>query len=88
MIDLKEAGIKVPQDVSVVGFDGLKPPKGGAKLTTIEIPFHQIGVTGGKRLLDLINKRFDSEQHILLNCDLRTGATVAKPAPQKAKAKR
>ncbi|MCF3650155.1 LacI family DNA-binding transcriptional regulator [Synoicihabitans lomoniglobus] len=80
MLDLKAAGLRVPTDVSIVGFDGLQPPQGADKLTTIEIPFHQIGVTGGKRLLDLINKRFDSEQHILLNCDLRDGDTVAAPA--------
>lgn len=85
LLDLKKAGVKVPADVSVVGFDGLAPPRGGPRLTTVEIPFHQIGVTGGKRLLDLINKRFDSEQHILLNCDLRKGETVAKPKKAKAK---
>ena len=86
ILDLEAAGLNVPRDVSVVGFDGLEPPKGSQKLTTIEIPFHDIGVTGGKRLLDLINKRFDSEQHILLNCDLRRGDTVARP-PKSAPAK-
>jgi len=49
------------------------------KLTTVEIPFHQIGVIGGKRLLDLIHKRFDSQQHILLNCELNVGGSVTKP---------
>lgn len=80
ILDLKSAGLVVPDDVSVVGFDGLEPPKDGPRLTTVQIPFHQIGVTGGKRLLDLINKRFDSEQHILLNCDLRAGDTVGDAA--------
>ncbi len=74
---LEEAGIDVPGEVSVTGFDGLTPPKGRPKLTTVDIPFHQIGIIGGKRLLDLIQKRFDSLQHILLNCDLRIGRTVA-----------
>lgn len=84
MNELQAAGLRIPQDVSVCGFDGLEPPKGGLRLTTVQIPFHQIGVTGGKRLLDLINKRFDSEQHILLNCDLRQGETVA-PPPARAR---
>ena len=75
---LEKAGLKVPQDVSVTGFDGLPPPRGLPKLTSVEIPFHQIGIIGGKRLLDLIQKRFDSLQHILLNCDLRLGRTVNK----------
>jgi LacI family transcriptional regulator len=78
---LHAAGLEVPKDVSVTGFDGLIPPKGGPKLTTVDIPFHQIGIIGGKRLLDLIQKRFDSLQHILLNCDLKPGRTVAENFP-------
>ena len=77
------AGLKVPQDVSITGFDGLDPLKGQLKLTTVDIPFHQIGVIGGKRLIDLIRKRFDSKQHILLNCELIMGGTVAKPKAAK-----
>ena len=54
-----------------MGFDGLQPPKGAPKLTTIEIPFHQIGVTGkgfGRQrrkfgsegqFVKLLNFRFD-----------------------------
>ncbi len=76
---LQEAGLNVPQDVSVTGFDGLDSQAGMPKLTTVEIPFHQIGVIGGKRLLDLIHKRFDSQQHILLNCELNVGGSVTKP---------
>lgn len=80
---LNKAGLKVPQDVSVTGFDGLDPLEDQPKLTTIEIPFHQVGVIGGKRLLDLIQKRFDSQQHILLNCDLILGKSVSKPKKTK-----
>ncbi len=80
---LQKAGLKVPQDVSVTGFDGLDPLKGIPRLTTVSNPFHQIGLIGGKRLLDLIHKRFDSQQHILLNCDVVVGNSVA--APKKTK---
>ena len=85
--ELQRVGIKVPQDVSVTGFDGLEPPKGRLKLTTVDIPFHQIGIIGGKRLLDLIQKRFDSQQHILLTCDLSSGRTVGSPKKVKSVAK-
>lgn len=87
---IEAAGLQVPRDVSITGFDGLEPPKGRPRLTSVDIPFHQIGVIGGKRLLDLIQKRFDSQQHILLNCDLVVGATVGqrKPAPKRAATKR
>lgn len=77
---MKTAGLNVPQDVSVAGFDGIAQPKGAPLLSTVQIPYHQIGLSGGKRLLDLVLKRFDSAQHILLDCDLREGVTVAAPA--------
>ena len=87
---MEAAGLRVPQDVSITGFDGLESPKGRPKLTSVDIPFHQIGVIGGKRLLDLIQKRFDSQQHILLNCDLVPGGTVSEPqaVPRSARIKR
>ena len=37
-------------------------------------------IIGGKRLLDLVNKRFDAAQHILLDCELRPGETIG-PVP-------
>jgi LacI family transcriptional regulator len=69
-------GLRVPQDVSVTGFDGIARPAAAPDLSTVQIPYHQIGVTGGKRLLDLIDKRFGAHQHILLDCDLHEGATI------------
>lgn len=75
----KAHGLRVPEDVSVTGFDGIALPAGAPLLSTVQIPFHQIGLTGGKRLLDLVLKRFDNSQHILLDCDLRPGVTIAPP---------
>jgi len=77
---LEARGLKVPEDVSIAGFDGLARPAGGPLLSTVQIPFHQIGVTGGRRLVDLVHKRFDAPQHILLDCSLREGATLG-PRP-------
>ena len=73
---LKKKGVRVPDQVSVTGFDGILGPSDVAALTTVQIPFHHIGLTGGKRLLDLLQKRFDPVQHILLDCELRLGRTV------------
>lgn len=76
---LRTAGYRVPKDVSVTGFDGIAHPKDCPPLTTVEIPFREIGATGIQRLLDRIRRRFSSSQHVLINCRLRHGATVAKP---------
>jgi DNA-binding LacI/PurR family transcriptional regulator len=80
---LKKKGVRVPEHVSVTGFDGILGPADVPTLTTIQIPFHHIGLTGGKRLLDLLQKRFDPVQHILLDCELRPGGTVG-PVPKKS----
>lgn len=77
---LRKRGLRVPQDVSVTGFDGIHKPVGAPLLTTMMIPYHQIGLTGAKRLLDLINKRFESTHHILVESRFRKGETVG-PAP-------
>jgi LacI family transcriptional regulator len=77
---LQSQGLSVPGDVSIAGFDGLAGPTTLPMVSTVQIPYHQIGVIGGRRLLDLINKRFDAAQHILLDCELRTGETIG-PAP-------
>ncbi len=74
---LREAGLSIPDDVSVTGFDGIKPPQWAPQLTTVSIPYHEIGLTGGKRLDDLVKKRFGSPQDILIDCRLSDGETTS-----------
>jgi LacI family transcriptional regulator len=76
--ELRKRGLKVPQDVSVTGFDGIDPPTKMPALSTIEIPYRDIGYTAANRLKDLLQKRFSPSQHILLGCHLREGDTVTK----------
>ena len=77
---LKKRGLRVPQDVSITGFDGIKKPKGALQLTTAAIPYREIGFTGTKRLRDILHKRFGSPQHILIGCQIRKGETTG-PVP-------
>ncbi len=41
------------------------------------IPYREIGLIGGKRLLDLLDKRFTPVQHILVGSEFRSGATIS-----------
>ncbi|MEX1116272.1 MAG: LacI family DNA-binding transcriptional regulator [Akkermansiaceae bacterium] len=83
---LGKRGLKVPGKVSVTGFDGIETPSGSPELTTIVIPFREIGMTGTQRLVERTQKRFGSAQHVLIDCRLRPGATVGKVAkPPKKK---
>ncbi|MGL5020290.1 MAG: LacI family DNA-binding transcriptional regulator [Luteolibacter sp.] len=73
---LKKRGIDVPGQVSVTGFDGIETPHDSPELSTIVIPFREIGTTGTQRLVERAEKRFGSAQHVLIDCRLRVGATV------------
>lgn len=76
---LKEAGFRVPQDVSVVGFDDIAlagfvdPP-----LTTVRVPAHQLGLVAGKALLDRI-ARNPVEPRTLLPTELVVRSSTARP---------
>jgi LacI family transcriptional regulator len=89
---LKTRGLNVGEHFSVTGFDGIEKPDWAPLLTTAVIPYREIGYTGGRRLFDLMQKRFGSPQHILVASRLRQGETVAPvgtlPAPEPAKRKK
>ena len=73
---LQKQGVRVPQDVSITGFDGIKGPTNLPLLTTVAIPYREIGFTGMRSLTSLIGKRFGSAQHILIASQIRPGATL------------
>lgn len=70
---LSEAGLRIPDDVSVVSFDGsalaswLRPV-----LTSVELPFHELGALAVRRLLDLE----DAGGPVLLPMAVRVGGSV------------
>lgn len=64
----KEAGLKVPDDISFVGFDNI--PQANAQevsLTTIEQPFSELARSGIKNLILIIKKKPKKPIKILLD---------------------
>lgn len=63
---IKDFGLKVPENISVVGFDNitacahLSPP-----LTTVEHPRKKIGYLGGKLLLEIIRNKIAGEDIVV-----------------------
>lgn len=72
---LKEAGYKLPEDVSVVGLDDMpycvmmRP-----QLTTVRVNNSSMGIVAVRRLADIINGRTDETVKILI----RTGLVIRK----------
>ena len=62
---IRDAGLRVPQDISVMGFDNLDfssqidPP-----LTTVAQPFYEMGVRACRRLIHLIEKGQNSRTKV------------------------
>jgi LacI family transcriptional regulator len=75
-----ELGLRVPEDLSVVGFDDipeaarLEPP-----LTTVQQSLHQMGAVGMTMLLDLLAGRTPRHSRVVLPTRLLVRATTAPP---------
>ncbi|GAA1955578.1 LacI family DNA-binding transcriptional regulator [Nocardioides panacihumi] len=77
---LRDRGLKVPGDISVVGFDNqeviaahLRPP-----LSTVALPHYELGVAGVRVLLGLDAPASDGR--VLVGCPPVERASIARPA--------
>ncbi|SHJ91214.1 transcriptional regulator, LacI family [Geosporobacter subterraneus DSM 17957] len=74
-----EQGLKVPQDISIIGFDDnifssfLSPA-----LTTVKRPIEEISKEGAKKLLDLIRNRETTHQLLYFHTELKIRQSVRK----------
>ena len=80
MTALKEAGLRMPEDVSVVGFDSLSicdfmTPA----LSSIEVPLHEIGVAGVELLLRQMEKGEESDEKVVLPSRLHLRQSTTSP---------
>jgi len=78
---LRQAGLRVPEDCSITGFDGIEPPPGLPALTTVKVPYWDMGVAAVGRLLNRIEHPSSPRRHILIAGQPVFAATTA-PAPR------
>ena len=68
---LNEAGLKVPQDVSIIGYDDIPEAEfGDPPLTTIRQPMQEVGKAAASLLIKLIEDPDASPQQILFDTEL------------------
>jgi len=68
---LKQAGVKVPQDVSVIGFDNISWGQWmSPTLTTISLPVHELGSQAFNFLLRRINKPSSTRYNLCMDLDI------------------
>lgn len=77
MEDLGKLGIRVPEECSVTGFDGIETPPGATPLTTVMVPYEDMGVSAVIRLRGRIEHPSAPRRHNLVAGRMIMGGTTA-----------
>ncbi len=75
---LQKAGLRVPEDVSVCGFDALQAPDGLPRLTSIDWPFEDIGAEAVRRLLRRLEAPSEPLRQVVFSGQVLAGASTAR----------
>ncbi len=68
---IEEAGLQVPRDMSVVGFNDLSAAIGITRpLTTVRLPLHDMGRVAAERLLAQITSEVESPEPVMIPVEL------------------
>lgn len=74
---IEEKGLRIPEDISLIGFDDisvsefLKPP-----LTTVHNPMYEMGKKAAAVLMDKIEHKSDNHQKYVIDCTLKLRSSV------------
>lgn len=78
---IREAGLRVPEDISVVGFDDIQAAVfHSPSLTTVRQPLHQMGEIAAKVLLDRLDGKEDWPKQVAVKPELVIRESTAKAA--------
>jgi LacI family transcriptional regulator len=82
LLSIREQGLSIPEDVSVIGFDDMEwAPLANPPLTTVAQPSYEMGVRAAQMLLDKIGGPADgATNRVLLQPSLVVRESTAPPA--------
>jgi len=75
---LKDRGIRVPEDISLTGYDADEPMFGLPALTSVRVPFVQMGTHALSRLIERIELPAMPLMQVLFDCEIVQGASTAR----------
>ncbi|MEO7719177.1 MAG: substrate-binding domain-containing protein, partial [Capsulimonas sp.] len=77
---IREAGLRVPEDISVVGYDGNETyDYFTPRLTTVQVPIQEIGATAARMLIANVRRRGHTADRATVPARLRLGASTGPP---------
>jgi LacI family transcriptional regulator len=79
MLDLSTRGVRVPEDCSITGFDGIEPPLSLKAVTSLLVPNETIGAAALTRLMNRIDHPKAHQRKILVETQFLKGFTIAAP---------
>jgi DNA-binding LacI/PurR family transcriptional regulator len=79
--DLGLLGLRVPEDCSITGFDGIEPAFGLPQATTVSVPHREIGSASLLQLLHRIRYPETPNRNTLVDVSLVPGRSSAPPRP-------
>lgn len=74
---LAKRGIRVPDDCSLTGFDGIEPPANATRITTVRVPYDEIGRSAFHQLMRRIEHPTAPRRHVLVDGELLEGDSIA-----------
>jgi LacI family transcriptional regulator len=76
---LLSRGLRIPQDVSITGFDGQSDLSLECPLTTVSVPLEAMGAAALRRAVERLENHPTEPTHMTFSCSLRPGKSTAPP---------
>jgi LacI family transcriptional regulator len=79
--DLRQQGVRVPEELSLTGFNAVQPPAGFPLISGIRPPFGTIGALAVQALLERAEAPYLPSRHTMVRCEFIEGETIGPPRP-------